>query len=118
MTPGSRNTGSRPRGRLWFYFYLFYLSKYVELIDTVLLVLKKKDLSFLHVYHHSVMPWVTWLWMDGDFAVQWLGVLFNTAVHTFMYSCMSARRCPRPHNLCSHTPDSTALMIGNGHNRG
>lgn len=52
-------------GRLYFWSYLFYLSKYYELLDTVLLVLKKKPLDFLHCYHHSIVPFSAWLGFCG-----------------------------------------------------
>jgi hypothetical protein len=55
-------------GGLWFWIYVFYLSKYYEFVDTLFLVAKKvsavagcasnaraikqKDLEFLHVFHH------------------------------------------------------------------
>jgi fatty acid elongase 2/fatty acid elongase 3 len=41
-------------GRLECLYYINFMFKIYELFDTVLLVLKKHDLSFLHVYHHCL----------------------------------------------------------------
>jgi len=73
-------------GSLGFWIYVFHLSKYYELFDTVLLVLKRKELIFLHVYHHLVMVSITWFWMVDRWLVgAWWCVLVNSLVHTFMY---------------------------------
>lgn len=34
--------------------FLFYMSKYYELLDTALLLVKRKQPSFLQVYHHAM----------------------------------------------------------------
>lgn len=38
--------------------WLYYIAKITELLDTVFFVLRKKDrqISFLHMYHHTLMP--------------------------------------------------------------
>jgi len=65
--------------------YHYYLSKYYELFDTVILVLKKKRLIFLHVYHHCIMVLLSWIWIEANYPVAWWGVFTNTLVHVFMY---------------------------------
>ncbi|KAJ8300289.1 hypothetical protein KUTeg_021808, partial [Tegillarca granosa] len=66
----------------WWYF----ISKIIELLDTVFIILRKKNnqISFLHVYHHSSMLFNWWL------GVRYVAALFhalnNTFVHIIMYS--------------------------------
>ncbi|KYO29156.1 elongation of very long chain fatty acids protein 7 [Alligator mississippiensis] len=69
--------------------WLYYFSKFIELLDTVFFVLRKKNsqVSFLHVLHHSIMPW-TW-WFGVKFAPGGLGTfhaLVNCIVHVIMYT--------------------------------
>lgn len=42
--------------------WLYYFSKFIELLDTVFFVLRKKNsqVTFLHVFHHTIMPWTWW----------------------------------------------------------
>ncbi|KAJ4456375.1 putative steroid isomerase [Paratrimastix pyriformis] len=74
-------------GGLYFWSYIYYLSKFYELLDSVLIVLKKtKPLSFLHVFHHTVMLFTPYLWLKGSLPGCWLACLFNSTVHVIMYA--------------------------------
>jgi len=80
------------RGRYPYIVYLFYLSKYYELLDTVILVLKKKKVIFLHWYHHAIVITMVWCWLESGTVYAHQGLLFNTFVHIWMYHyyCLAA----------------------------
>ncbi|KAI4561266.1 hypothetical protein MJG53_012330 [Ovis ammon polii x Ovis aries] len=42
--------------------WLYYFSKFIELLDTIFFILRKKNsqVTFLHVFHHTIMPWTWW----------------------------------------------------------
>ena len=87
--------------RLGFLIYAHYHNKYVEYADTLFMVLRRKDdqISFLHVYHHALLPW-SWYavvrWAPGGDA--WFGAYCNSLVHVFMYAyylcAVLGDRCP------------------------
>ncbi|KYN44776.1 hypothetical protein ALC56_00771 [Trachymyrmex septentrionalis] len=69
----------------WWYF----ISKFTEFADTIFFVLRKKDsqVTFLHLYHHSLTPLETWIcvkFIAGGHGT--LGNLINNAVHVVMYA--------------------------------
>ncbi|KAM3604224.1 uncharacterized protein V6R79_008187 [Siganus canaliculatus] len=69
--------------------WLFYFSKYIELLDTVFFVLRKKQtqITFLHVFHHSFMPW-TWWWgiiLTPAGGMGSFHAMVNSGVHVIMY---------------------------------
>lgn len=69
--------------------WMFYISKFVDFIDTFFFVLRKKTdhISTLHVVHHSLMPINIWF---GFKLVPSVSVAFvpfvNSFVHAVMYS--------------------------------
>ena len=48
------------KGLLTLLYYINYLLKYYELIDTIFLCLKHRKISFLHGYHHPATLVLTW----------------------------------------------------------
>eukprot|EP00050_Salpingoeca_kvevrii_P001218 m.165239 g.165239 ORF g.165239 m.165239 type:complete len:375 (+) comp10326_c0_seq1:1203-2327(+) len=73
-------------GPLGFWTYVFYLSKFYELLDTVILCIRAKSLIFLHVFHHAVMTFVCWSWFAYPWmAGAWWCTMVNSAIHTAMY---------------------------------
>lgn len=77
--------GTDIKGALYFWSYVYYLSKYYELLDTLLLICKGKRLSFLHVFHHATVVVMAYLWLDSGQSLQQVALMTNTAVHVVMY---------------------------------
>lgn len=79
----------RLRKGLDIYFYWFFVSKYLEYIDTVLLIANRKysiSVGFaLQIYHHSTTASIAWVAYFCDIPIAWLGVISNTLVHVVMY---------------------------------
>uniref|UniRef100_A0A914Z3Z7 Elongation of very long chain fatty acids protein n=1 Tax=Panagrolaimus superbus TaxID=310955 RepID=A0A914Z3Z7_9BILA len=73
-------------GTTGFWAWLFVISKLIELVDTVFLVLRKRPLLFLHWYHHILtMIYIFYSYPFAPGFNRW-GIYMNYVVHSFMYS--------------------------------
>ncbi|CAI5465945.1 unnamed protein product [Closterium sp. Yama58-4] len=104
----------KPVGYLWFWSYVYYLSKYYELLDTVILVLKNKPLSFLHVYHHATIVFLCWLWLTNTQSLQIIAITINTGIHVMMYFYyfMHSIGMPPPWKMFVTNSQIIQFMIG------
>jgi len=73
-------------GRIGFWIYIFYASKYYEFGDTIIMALRKKPIIFLHLFHHTAVIPCTYMWLrDQWLPGAWWCVNVNSLVHVFMY---------------------------------
>jgi GNS1/SUR4 family len=73
-------------GTSLFWAWVFTMSKYAELLDTVLLILRHRTVTLLHWYHHASV--LTFCWFQMLIKAGSVGYVFaimNCAVHTLMY---------------------------------
>ncbi|KAG0499428.1 hypothetical protein HPP92_003666 [Vanilla planifolia] len=78
-----------PRGPVFFWAHVFYLSKIYEFLDTALILLSgdrgRRRLSFLHVYHHAVVVVMSYLWLATRQSLLPVALVTNATVHVAMY---------------------------------
>nr|KYP63160.1 Elongation of fatty acids protein 1 [Cajanus cajan] len=81
---------TKPTGPLFFWAYIFYLSKILEFVDTLLIILSNsiKRLTFLHVYHHSTVVVMCYIWLQTSQTL-FPAVLFtNASVHVLIFGVL------------------------------
>jgi len=73
-----------------YFVHIHYLSKYIDYLDTFFIILRKKEkqLSFLHIYHHSTICiiWGFLLYKGHGNGTAAFGCLINSIIHIIMYS--------------------------------
>jgi hypothetical protein len=79
-------------GRMWneglaFYGWLFYLSKFYEVIDTAIILAKGKKSSFLQTYHHAGAMMCMWAGIRYMSPPIWMFTFVNSFIHALMVSC-------------------------------
>ena len=76
-------------GRLWneglaFWGWLFYVSKFYEVIDTAIILAKGKRSATLQTYHHAGAMLCMWAGIRYMSPPIWMFVFINSAIHAMM----------------------------------
>ncbi|KAJ5100039.1 hypothetical protein N7532_007040 [Penicillium argentinense] len=78
-------------GRLWngglaYLGWIFYLSKFYEVVDTAIILAKGKKSSTLQTYHHAGAMMCMWAGIRYMAAPIWIFALVNSGIHAMMYT--------------------------------
>merc|ERR1712157_64089 len=97
--------------------WIFYVSKVWDFMDTIFIVMGKKwrQLSFLHVYHHTTIFLFYWLNSHvnhgGDIVVTvFLNGFIHTVMYTYYFICMHTRVPETGKNLPIWWKSSLTMM--------
>jgi len=109
------------KGPLFFWSYCFYVSKYYEMLDTVLSICRRSSMPhfYFHVYHHCVVPAMVWGTLQWVSTLQHAGLVANTLTHGAMYAyyALKVAGVPTPdtylacQRLRSETPSEGAHVF-------
>lgn len=85
------NPNPNQMGRLWneglaYYGWIFYLSKFYEVLDTFIILAKGKYSSTLQTYHHAGAMLCMWAGIRYMTVPIWVFVLVNSFIHALMYT--------------------------------
>ncbi|KAH6606658.1 hypothetical protein Trco_005811 [Trichoderma cornu-damae] len=91
MLSGAGMPSSTEPGRMWnegldYYGWIFYLSKFYEVLDTFIILAKGKYSSTLQTYHHAGAMMCMWAGMRYMAIPIWIFCLFNSFIHALMYT--------------------------------
>lgn len=70
---------------LQFIYYINYFLKFFELIDTFILVFRKKPVDNLHFFHHGATVILTYYEQLYHSTVQWGPIVFNVFVYIIIF---------------------------------
>ncbi|KAF9110663.1 hypothetical protein BGX27_006036 [Mortierella sp. AM989] len=99
---------------LGYWGYIFYLSKFYEVIDTIIIILKGRRSSLLQTYHHAGAMITMWTGIRYQATAIWIFVIFNSFIHSIMYcyyACTSIGLHP-PGKKYLTTMQITQFLLG------
>ncbi|KAJ6121161.1 hypothetical protein N7523_005441 [Penicillium sp. IBT 18751x] len=108
-------------GRLWnqglaYFGWIFYLSKFYEVVDTAIILAKGKKSSTLQTYHHAGAMMCMWAGIRYMAPPIWIFCLVNSAIHAMMYTyytCTALRiRVPNLIKRSLTTMQITQFVLG------
>lgn len=77
--------GTRPSGRVFFWSYAFYLSRFLHLLRTFFTVLRRRKLTMFTLFNQSILIIMSFLWLEFSQSFQVLAILLTTLLYSVVY---------------------------------
>ncbi|KAJ5157405.1 uncharacterized protein N7482_008505 [Penicillium canariense] len=90
--------------------WLFYMSKFYEVVDTLIILSRGKTSSTLQTYHHVGVIICSYVALEYESPLAFVGIILNSGIHTLMYSYFAIQTLGVPISL-SFKRTLTSLQI-------
>lgn len=77
--------GTRPSGRVFFWSYVFYLSRFLHVFRSFFAILRRRRLSLFQLFNHVILIFMSFVWLEFSQSFQVLGIVFTTLVSSVVY---------------------------------
>lgn len=77
--------GTRPSGRVFFWSYVYYLSRFFHMLRTFFTIIRRRRLPIFQLLNHSFMTCMSFLWLEFSQSFQVLAILSITLVYSVVY---------------------------------
>ncbi|KAG6490260.1 elongation of fatty acids protein 3-like [Zingiber officinale] len=77
--------GTRPSGRVFFWSYAFYLSRFLHLLRTFLHILRRRRRTLAGVFRHSARLCMSFLWLEFSQSFQVVVILCSTLAQAVVF---------------------------------
>jgi hypothetical protein len=105
-------------GRIWneglaFWGWIFYLSKFYEVLDTMIIIMKGKRSTTLQTYHHSGAMLSMWAGMRYMSPPIWMFALVNSGIHAMMVISLQSKtmRCANKSQYTYYTVSAFGVRV-------
>ncbi|XP_010941984.1 fatty acid elongase 3-like [Elaeis guineensis] len=79
--------GTRPAGRVFFWSYAFYLSRFLHLLRTFFAILRRRPRAPARLFSHSALVCMSFLWLEFSQSFQVVAILSATLAHVVVFGC-------------------------------
>ncbi|KAJ5701280.1 hypothetical protein N7488_008828 [Penicillium malachiteum] len=80
------NKTKTPSEGLIYIYWIFYMSKFYEIVDTLIILARGKTSSTLQTFHHAGVVLIGWTGLRNESPMAPPGAMMNAGVHTLMVS--------------------------------
>ncbi|WCJ35300.1 GNS1/SUR4 membrane protein family [Euphorbia peplus] len=77
--------GTRPTGRVFFWSYTFYLSRFLHLFRTLITIIQHRKLNFFTVFNQCILLIMSFLWLEFSQSFQVVAILLTTMLYSIVY---------------------------------
>ncbi|KAJ9170819.1 hypothetical protein P3X46_018893 [Hevea brasiliensis] len=77
--------GTRPSGRVFFWSYMYYLSRFLHMFRTFFTILQLRKLAFFQLFNNSISIFMSFLWLEFSQSFQVLAILLATLAYSVVY---------------------------------
>ncbi|EPS57918.1 hypothetical protein M569_16899 [Genlisea aurea] len=77
--------GTRTSGRVFFWSYLYYLSRYLHALCTFIALLRCRRISLLKLFNNSILIFMSFLWLEFSQSFQIIAILLATSFYSVVY---------------------------------